>query len=413
MTGFDLAIIGVVALSAVIAFLRGIVRSLIGLVAWIAGLRRRHRVRPVGRHAVARVPRLSAAALRARLRDHLPPRHRRRCADRLAAARGDPQGGARLRRSRARGSCSASLRGALVVLAFVLVGGLSPLAERDWWQNSLLAPPFEDAALSLKPWLPPAWAERLRYPDRTGASASNKGVTPMCGIVGVVAHTPVNQLLYDGLLLLQHRGQDAAGIATSEGPVFHMFKGPGSCRTCSARATCASCPATRASATAAIRRQAPRSRTSSRSRSTSIRRSASRSATTATSTNSEQLKRELWEQDFRHVNTNSDSEVLLNVLALELERAAQHHRLDPDAIFRAVVGRAPSLPRRVRGRRDDRGLRSRSRFAIRSASGRCASAATKRSAAANTWSRRNRSRSRRSASSCCATSSPARRSTSN
>ena len=46
----------------------------------------------------------------------------------------------------------------------------------------------------------------------------------MCGIVGVVAHTPVNQLLYDGLLLLQHRGQDAACIATSEGAVFHMRK---------------------------------------------------------------------------------------------------------------------------------------------------------------------------------------------
>jgi amidophosphoribosyltransferase len=62
-------------------------------------------------------------------------------------------------------------------------------------------------------------------------------------------------------------------------------------------------------------------------------------------TNSEQLKRELWEQDFRHVNTNSDSEVLLNVLALELERAAQHHRLDADAIFRAVAG----VHRRCRG----------------------------------------------------------------
>ncbi len=49
----------------------------------------------------------------------------------------------------------------------------------------------------------------------------------MCGIVGVVAHTPVNQLLYDALLLLQHRGQDAAGIVTGEGPVFHMYKGPG------------------------------------------------------------------------------------------------------------------------------------------------------------------------------------------
>src|SRR5207237_417379 len=49
----------------------------------------------------------------------------------------------------------------------------------------------------------------------------------MCGIIGAVTHTPVNQLLYDGLLLLQHRGQDAAGIVTSEGPVFHMYKGAG------------------------------------------------------------------------------------------------------------------------------------------------------------------------------------------
>src|SRR3989475_10112968 len=62
-------------------------------------------------------------------------------------------------------------------------------------------------------------------------------------------------------------------------------------------------------------------------------------------TNSEALKRELFQLDFRHVNTNSDSEVLLNVLALELERAAEHHRLDPDAIFKAVAG----VHRRCRG----------------------------------------------------------------
>ena len=49
----------------------------------------------------------------------------------------------------------------------------------------------------------------------------------MCGIVGVVAHTPVNQLLYDGLLLLQHRGQDAAGIVTSEGADVPHAQGPG------------------------------------------------------------------------------------------------------------------------------------------------------------------------------------------
>ena len=49
----------------------------------------------------------------------------------------------------------------------------------------------------------------------------------MCGILGVMANTPVNQLLYDGLMVLQHRGQDAAGIATGDGDAFHMHKGSG------------------------------------------------------------------------------------------------------------------------------------------------------------------------------------------
>jgi len=57
------------------------------------------------------------------------------------------------------------------------------------------------------------------------------------------------------------------------------------------------------------------------------------------------LKRELFQLDFRHVNTNSDSEVLLNVFALELERAAHHARLDANAIFTAVAG----VHRRCRG----------------------------------------------------------------
>jgi len=62
-------------------------------------------------------------------------------------------------------------------------------------------------------------------------------------------------------------------------------------------------------------------------------------------TNSEQLKRELFLQDQRHVNTNSDSEVLLNVLAHELQEAATGYQLDPPAIFRAVAG----VHRRCRG----------------------------------------------------------------
>ena len=46
----------------------------------------------------------------------------------------------------------------------------------------------------------------------------------MCGIVGIAAQEPVNQLLYDALLLLQHRGQDAAGIVTKQGSRFNMHK---------------------------------------------------------------------------------------------------------------------------------------------------------------------------------------------
>jgi len=49
----------------------------------------------------------------------------------------------------------------------------------------------------------------------------------MCGIVGVVGHGPVNQTLYDALTLLQHRGQDAAGIVTSDGNRFYLRKNNG------------------------------------------------------------------------------------------------------------------------------------------------------------------------------------------
>jgi amidophosphoribosyltransferase len=167
----------------------------------------------------------------------------------------------------------------------------------------------------------------------------------MCGIVGVVAHAPVNQLLYDALLLLQHRGQDAAGIVTTDGPVFHMYKAPGmvqnvfrtrNMRELLGTAGIGHCRyPTAGSAFSDLESQpfyvnSPFGLTLGHN---------------GNLTNSEALKRELFQLDFRHVNTNSDSEVLLNVLALELERSAQHHRLDPDAIFRAVAG----VHRRCRG----------------------------------------------------------------
>src|SRR3954451_16567235 len=167
----------------------------------------------------------------------------------------------------------------------------------------------------------------------------------MCGIVGAVAHTPVNQLLYDALLLLQHRGQDAAGNCTTEGPVFHMYKAPGyvrdvfrtrNMRDLLGNSGIGHCRyPTAGSAWSDLESQpfyvnSPFGITL---------------AHNGNLTNSDALKRELFQLDFRHVNTNSDSEVLLNVLALELERAAQHHRLDPNAIFKAVAG----VHRRCRG----------------------------------------------------------------
>ena len=105
----------------------------------------------------------------------------------------------------------------------------------------------------------------------------------MCGILGIVAGSPVNQLLYDGLLLLQHRGQDAAGIVTAERNSFHMYKAPGMVRDVFRTRNMRSLPGTMGvghvrypTAGSALAR--PR-----RSRSTSIRPSASCWGTTATS----------------------------------------------------------------------------------------------------------------------------------
>jgi amidophosphoribosyltransferase len=167
----------------------------------------------------------------------------------------------------------------------------------------------------------------------------------MCGIIGVVAHTPVNQILYDGLLLLQHRGQDAAGIVTNDGTSFHMHKASGyvrdvfrtrNMRDLTGNLGIGHCRyPTAGSASSELESQpfyvnSPFGITL---------------AHNGNLTNSEALKRELFQLDFRHVNTNSDSEVLLNVLALELERAAHHARLDAGAIFTAVAG----VHRRCRG----------------------------------------------------------------
>src|SRR5512140_2719146 len=167
----------------------------------------------------------------------------------------------------------------------------------------------------------------------------------MCGILGVVAKDPVNQLLYDGLLVLQHRGQDAAGIVTAEGATFHMHKGGGMVRDVFRTRNMRSLLGTMGIAhtrypTAGSSWSAAESQPFYVNSPFGIV-----LGHNGNLTNSDQLRKDLFDTDFRHVNTNSDSEVLLNVLAIELERAAEHHRLDPEAIFKAVA----AVHRRCRG----------------------------------------------------------------
>lgn len=160
----------------------------------------------------------------------------------------------------------------------------------------------------------------------------------MCGILGVVGKSPVNQLLYDGLMVLQHRGQDAAGIATAEGATFHMHKGPGLVRDVFRTRNMRALPGnigighcrypTAGSAWNFAESQpfyvnSPFGLVLGHN---------------GNLTNSETLKEELFRQDRRHINTNSDSEVLLNILAHELMQTAQGLACDADTLFDAATG---------------------------------------------------------------------------
>jgi len=166
----------------------------------------------------------------------------------------------------------------------------------------------------------------------------------MCGIVGVVSHSPVNQLIYDALLLLQHRGQDAAGIATNHGSAFCMHKANGLVRdvfrTRNMRALLGNAGIGQA--------RYPTAGTSSAEEAQPFYVNAPFGITLAHNgnlTNCEQLKIEMFKNDRRHLNTDSDSEVLLNVLAHEVQQATSGFSLDPSALFKAVS----VLHKRVRG----------------------------------------------------------------
>lgn len=165
----------------------------------------------------------------------------------------------------------------------------------------------------------------------------------MCGIIGIAGRGPVNQSLFDGLTVLQHRGQDAAGIVTcDDGRLFlrkdnglirdvvrtrHMLKLHGNIGIGHVRyPTAGSFDSAEAQP---FYVNSPFGITL---------------AHNGNLTNSEQLKDELFRSDLRHINTHSDSEILLNVFAHELQQRSKLS-VDAEDIFAAVA----AVHRRVRG----------------------------------------------------------------
>ena len=160
----------------------------------------------------------------------------------------------------------------------------------------------------------------------------------MCGILGLISHSPANQLLYDGLQVLQHRGQDAAGIATLDNHTFHLHKDNGLVRdvfrTRNMRALMGN------AGIAHVRYPTAGSAVDHNEAQPFYVNSPFGIVLghNGNLTNVEALKKQLFAEDLRHVNTNSDSEVLLNVLAHELQAKANGARLNSKAIFAAVTG---------------------------------------------------------------------------
>ncbi|MES9962320.1 MAG: amidophosphoribosyltransferase [Candidatus Sedimenticola sp. 20ELBAFRAG] len=165
----------------------------------------------------------------------------------------------------------------------------------------------------------------------------------MCGIVGIFGHDPVNQGLYDALLVLQHRGQDAAGIVTLEGNKLHLRKDNGLARDVfrtrhmidlrgdmgigHVRYPTAGCSSSAEAQPFYVNSPFGISL-----------------AHNGNLTNAEELKQDLYRDDLRHINTTSDSEILLNILAHELHSLGKL-RINEQDVFKAVA----AVHRRCRG----------------------------------------------------------------
>jgi amidophosphoribosyltransferase len=167
----------------------------------------------------------------------------------------------------------------------------------------------------------------------------------MCGIVGVISKSPVNQLIYDALLLLQHRGQDAAGIVTAMGTKFFMHKARGMVRDVFRTRNMRALPGTLGLGQV---RYPTAGNAYSEEEAQPFYVNAPFGVVLVHNgniTNAHALKKELIDIDRRHLNTESDTEVLINILAHELQAAAHDLPLTPVEVFKAVS----AVHRRVKG----------------------------------------------------------------
>lgn len=165
----------------------------------------------------------------------------------------------------------------------------------------------------------------------------------MCGIAAIVSHQTVNQDLYDALTVLQHRGQDAAGIVTCEGGRLHLRKENGLARDVFTNAQMLRLKGNMGIAHVRY----PTAGCTSSAEAQPFYVNSPFGLTLAHNgnlTNTEELKKALFLEDQRHINTDSDSEVLLNAFAHELQSLGKLH-LTVDDVFKAVAG----VHRRCRG----------------------------------------------------------------
>lgn len=157
----------------------------------------------------------------------------------------------------------------------------------------------------------------------------------MCGIIGIVGRGPVNQALYDGLTVLQHRGQDAAGIMTCHQGRLYLRKDNGLVRDVfQARHM------QRLKGNIGIGQvRYPTAGTAASAEAQPFYVNSPYGISLGHNgnlTNAIELKHELFRQDRRHINTDSDSEILLNVFAQELLKQ-EKLKMDPQDVFNAVA----------------------------------------------------------------------------